>query len=535
MNRFFCFILLGALGGVSVDTFALNYFDQGPEWTQSQRKFFYRADQGSRLIPYKWLAALKQPSGDFYLRNQLSRYGYIPNGKGPSNPYKLPIGFLVANENGVDMASMTCAACHTRQIQVKGKSYVIDGGPANTDFESFMKDLDIAVGVTLSNEGFFKEFARRVLHSNNPDPASKLQLKKDLSDWYLPYHTIVKNSLTREGMWGLGRLDAFSMIINRFAGLDIGPPPTYMIPENMQPAIAPVRYPFIWNASRQDYTQWPGMSVNGNAPAALGRNFGEVLGVFGIFHPQRNGDNSIDYLSVNSTNFEGLMALEDSVRKIGPPKWPWKTNPTLVAQGAKIYSDQCGGCHGISPGEPRPPEQTWATPVMFVNTDTLQGSVFSRMVNSGVMQGVVAKDGSIIAPIDLALKVLSTAEYNALEQKYPDVIFPIGTRTGAVGVYESRVLEGIWAAPPYLHNGSVASMAELLKPATERKSSFAVGTAYDPVNLGLADKQPHGKKNIRTLTGCSDLNSGNSKCGHEFGTTLPPQDKEKLLEYLKTL
>lgn len=109
------------------------------------------------------------------------------------------------------------------------------------------------------------------------------------------------------------------------------------------------------------------------------------------------------------------------------------------------------------------------------------------------------------------------------------------TRTGAVGVHESRVLEGIWAAPPYLHNGSVASMAELLKPATERKSSFAVGTAYDPVNLGLAEKQLRGKKNIRTLTDCSDLNSGNSKCGHEFGTMLPGQDKEKLLEYLKTL
>ncbi|MEO5654365.1 MAG: hypothetical protein ABIR00_00040, partial [Nitrosospira sp.] len=100
--------------------------------------------------------------------------------------------------------------------------------------------------------------------------------------------------------------------------------------------------------------------------------------------------------------------------------------------------------------------------------------------------------------------------------------------------YESRVLEGIWAAAPYLHNGSVPTLAELLKPAAERVSSFKIGPAYDTVNVGLAIEQTKFDYTLET-TDCSDRNSGNSRCGHEFGTMLSADEKKALLEYLKTL
>jgi hypothetical protein len=100
--------------------------------------------------------------------------------------------------------------------------------------------------------------------------------------------------------------------------------------------------------------------------------------------------------------------------------------------------------------------------------------------------------------------------------------------------YEARVLEGIWAAAPYLHNGSVPTLAELLKPAAERVSSFSIGPAYDVINIGLAAEQTHFNYTLQT-TDCSDRNSGNSRCGHEFGTQLSAEEKKALLEYLKTL
>jgi hypothetical protein len=100
-------------------------------------------------------------------------------------------------------------------------------------------------------------------------------------------------------------------------------------------------------------------------------------------------------------------------------------------------------------------------------------------------------------------------------------------------VYEARVLKGIWAVAPYLHNGSVVNLAELLKPAAERAKEFKVGPAYDTETVGLAASQDTAFT-LRT-TGCEDRASGNSHCGHEYGTQLPARDKKALLEYLKTL
>jgi hypothetical protein len=115
----------------------------------------------------------------------------------------------------------------------------------------------------------------------------------------------------------------------------------------------------------------------------------------------------------------------------------------------------------------------------------------------------------------------------------PNLIAP-ATPLPAKGAYESWVMRGIWAAAPYLHNGSVPTLAELLKPAANRTRQFKVGPAYDTVNVGLAAEQT-GFGGTITTTDCSDLNSGNSNCGHPYGTQLSDAKKKALLEYLKTL
>ena len=96
-------------------------------------------------------------------------------------------------------------------------------------------------------------------------------------------------------------------------------------------------------------------------------------------------------------------------------------------------------------------------------------------------------------------------------------------------------MNGIWAAAPYLHNGSVPTLVELLKPASQRVASFKVGPAYDLDNVGLAAEQPSALASMRTTTDCSDVASGDSRCGHEFGTSLSADEKKALLEYLKSL
>jgi hypothetical protein len=96
--------------------------------------------------------------------------------------------------------------------------------------------------------------------------------------------------------------------------------------------------------------------------------------------------------------------------------------------------------------------------------------------------------------------------------------------------YKARPLSGIWASAPYLHNGSVPSLVELLKPPAERAAKFFVGSReFDPVNVGVAVGITERASEFDTAL------AGNSNVGHSYGTTLSEADKRDLLEYLKSL
>lgn len=588
------------------------YLDQGAKWSGAERKIYYSQDQGSQIIPLKWINALKQANGLAFMADNLGRYGYLPNETAPVSG--LPLGFTTNGEH----LGMTCAACHTRQIEVDNIAYRIDGGPAIVDFQSFAADLKQAVTRLLNDNSAFTDFAQTLLGAS-ATPAQQAQLRKDVETWYLPYSTIMDIGLPKDHPWGPGRADAVGMIFNRVTGLDIGTGPDHMIKSNMHTADAPVRYPFVWNAPIQDKTQWPGFADNGNDLLGLARNLGEVFGVFGRFYPQKDDWRilGVDYLQTNSANFTGLETLESLVKKIGPPQWPWKKGPwainqSLADQGKAIFYSKsktedggCAGCHGVRKGALRSSQETWATPLCNVNTDTRQFSLLGWKVETGVLAGALipvlqaplaAKDeaaatvlgtaviGSILQhKSTLAMELESAAKkeitelehllgnnkadrlqakITQLRQMQAKLLTPenealkgaFRALTAApeyreyrnasckdefqtkepVIAYEARVLEGIWATAPYLHNGSIPTLEDLLKPAAQRTASFKIGPAYDPVKVGLAAKQNKFDFTYQT-TDCSKTDSGNSRCGHEFGTKLPSADKAALLEYLKTL
>ena len=105
----------------------------------------------------------------------------------------------------------------------------------------------------------------------------------------------------------------------------------------------------------------------------------------------------------------------------------------------------------------------------------------------------------------------------------------------AVGeaAYELRVLNGVWAVAPYLHNGSVPNLWELMKPAKDRKSSFMVGSRiFDPKNVGYAvDELPF--KTGAFVADPANAN-GNGNGGHEFGASLTDDERWAIIEYMKT-
>jgi len=578
-------LLAGSIVTAAAQTPPVVFLDQGLGWDSVKRLDYYSRDQGSRIMPLDWLEALKLPNGQPFLADGLARYGYLPN---PDNASGLPVGFVASGPTGAQNVGMTCSACHTRQITVAGTSYRIDGGPAIVDFQSFLSDLDTAVGSVVASDAAFAPFAAAVLHSASPAPADVAALRGAVDGWYLRYHTLILRALPKEQPWGPARLDAIGMIFNRLTGLDIGPPPSFLIPDNIKLADAPARYPFLWNASRQDLTQWPGFADNGNDILGLSRNLGEVFGVFAVFQPTNDGV-LVNYLNDNSANFDGLSALEDLIKKIGPPRWPWQINSDLADEGRTIFQRPtaqggCADCHAIKLGKVRGLEPTWATPVQNVGTDTREWGVLDWSVDTGVLKGAFIP--LVTDPLlenDKAFKVLATSVIGSIAERVLtgggillDAAQAVGEVKGATphllkgrlppqlralegafrppgnlpgfkplgvpnapspptrGSYESRVMQGIWAAAPYLHDGSVPTLAELLKPANERVKSFKIGSNYDIENIGLAVEQTQFGFTLET-TDCSDLNSGRSRCGHEFGTQLKPEEKKALLEYLKTL
>jgi hypothetical protein len=97
--------------------------------------------------------------------------------------------------------------------------------------------------------------------------------------------------------------------------------------------------------------------------------------------------------------------------------------------------------------------------------------------------------------------------------------------------YRAKPLNGIWATGPFLHNGSVPTLADLLEPSAARPTKFTVGASeFDPIKIGFSENVSGINKMIvdTSLT-------GNSNAGHEYGVSLTPSQKKALLEYLKSL
>ena len=71
----------------------------------------------------------------------------------------------------------------------------------------------------------------------------------------------------------------------------------------------------------------------------------------------------------------------------------------------------------------------------------------------------------------------------------------------ALFAYKANPAEGMWASPPYLHNGSVPNLYELLSPAKERSKTFYIGREFDPVKVGVDTTGEAGEIPVRHVAG----------------------------------
>jgi len=517
------------------------YLDQG--WSDTERTLFYYTTQGSRLIRRDWFLALERHDSEVrFLDDGLKRFGYLQGPSNPLNPDKLPIGFAVDPRLSREWIGMTCAACHTSDITYGGKTLRVDGAPASADMYEFLSKLDLALQKAANDDAAFLRFAEKVLGANNT-PANRQTLRDDSNTGLKASSTKFANFVTQSkpaSPWGPARLDAFGMIFNRVVSINLG------IDTNSKPPNAPVSYPFLWGTSWHDWTQWNGAVPNGGLLGPirrLARNVGQVLGVFG----------TIDFTSTptypSSAQRANLLLLEQWVSTLKAPPWPdavlGAPDQARVDRGKQLYLDQgCIGCHKLVPKDQQlQSAEVKTVPVGTVGTDdAMTTMVASRSAPSaGILQGRPMQVflGRSIGSNERVTDLLSHAVIGTIAHisflppgatapttPAIDALFDSSVVVG----YKARPLNGIWATGPYLHNGSVRTLFQVLLPVARREASFHVGgREFDPVEVGF--KNAPGIISFQLDTSVA----GNRKTGHSFADGLTDAQRMDLVEYLKTL
>ena len=188
--------------------------------------------------------------------------------------------------------------------------------------------------------------------------------------------------------YGFARLDAIGAIFNEVAVAALG------IAENVRSADAPVSYPFVWDTPQHDRVQWNG-SVENKSAGALGRNVGEVLGVFGSLslntallpHRKRGHKSSVDV--------QHLGQIEGLLWKLQSPRWPEDMLPAIDdskdprTTGRQAFERHCIACHAdIQRDNPRRRVKAIMTPLGELKTDPAMASNFAnRMGKTGPLDG----------------------------------------------------------------------------------------------------------------------------------------------------
>ena len=114
--------------------------------------------------------------------------------------------------------------------------------------------------------------------------------------------------------------------------------------------------------------------------------------------------------------------------------------------------------------------------------------------------------------------------------------------------YRARPLDGVWATAPYLHNGSVPTLDDLLKPQDQRPTRFCVGSRqFDPQKVGLMDEPgdrcPSGLTEFDTRSLANSNRAIPSRHRADvtklpsgvIGPAFSDSERRDLIEYLKTL
>ncbi|MCB1055800.1 MAG: hypothetical protein KDD11_09860, partial [Acidobacteria bacterium] len=242
--------------------------------------------------------------------------------------------------------------------------------------------------------------------------------------------------------------------------------------------IGTVDLPAIWNQRAREgmYLHW-----DGNNNQIRERNYAAAMAVGAT--PD----------SVLPAHFK---IVTDFVLDLPPAKFPFPIDQEKATRGWQVFETRCAECHEFGG-----PKIGTVTDIADIGTDPHRLNSFTQeLVDTfhTVHEGLFQFDA-----------------YRKTEG------------------YANLPIDGIWVRGPYLHNGSVPTLWDLLQPPEQRPKTFYKGyTVIDPVKVGFVHEGP-GPEKVGFLLDTSVAGNGNG--GHLYGTDLTDEEKWDLIEYLKTL
>jgi hypothetical protein len=537
-----------ALAATELPTYSLpgGFFDHPVTYRSEEDHFKYGSLGGERGykgqlgfgLPYWLWVALPELFPDL-LPDQAPGRGYLSFGyiyeRGRNPRFELPIGTSQRRNLGIDRVWINCAVCHTGTVRDSEQSppRIVLGMPANrynqgawakflfatANDPRFTPDLLLSTIRRLARE------RRELLAAGRIADPALLPRELNVLDELIFRRFVIdimKQRLQYLGgrlsfihleTWGPGRVDTFNS-------------PKALLNFPMQRArddekVGNADLPSIWyQKAREDERMQ--LHWDGNNDSLDERN---LSAAFAASIPP-----TLDKCS--------LLRTRDFLLTLAPAPFPAdRVDRGRLAQGERLYHAYCRNCHG----DPRPPFKDpgrgigayvgTVIPIERIGTD--------RHRLDSYTPELVRAQNSLYAgyPLSGSRGCPGHPEAAAYPARF--------THFRKTNGYAASPLDGLWLRAPYLHNGSVPNLRALLEPAERRPKTFYVGyDVYDYRDVGFVTDGPAAQPFAGWLYDTAQPGNGNQ--GHEgscrgadpawgcYGTDLAPDEKDALIEYLKT-
>ena len=473
------FIVLAVVGGLV--TYVKFFREEPPPYFASDEDHFLFGSvgtEGEQGIPY-WIWLVLPRIFPEYLPGP---GGYASTGILSKDGREMPVG-LSKVTIGFPRVAINCAMCHTASYRARpgDPPTIVAAGPSHqTAPQQYLRFLIACVSdPRFTASTILGEISKntrlsmldRMLYRFAIIPAMRRRVLqlRDADAWML-----------QRPDWGRGRIDPFNpvkyTILKQPVDMTVGH--SDMVP--------------LWNLkAHKGYAyHWDGLNTN-LQEVVLSSALGDGATMKWVDR---------DFQKWNNTRPEEMSSLrrvQNYISDVQPPPYPFAVNRELAAAGEAVYKAGCASCHAIG-GQ----RTGTVIPVAEVGTDRHR--------------------------LDMWTPASATA-YNAYGEGHAWKFS--GFRT--TGGYVSVPLEGLWLRAPYLHNGSVPTLVDLLEKTDSRPKLFRRGyDVYDPVRVGFVSSGPEAER-VGTVFDTAQSGGGND--GHLYGTDLSANDKTALIEYLKTL